>query len=210
MTILSSKTRRGINDTIKKYRKELKAKELLLKDLMKLQKAFKSINLEKTLKPMELEKELKRIELQQVAHVNYTKALAISSGDPSLESTEPPLESTELMELLALEKARQKALSPFKSALSSMRLIELLKAVKDLPEVLKSVPKPEETGFWLTLDPNGAVYFGGLTQKAVSVLKEEPVMVNPEILSYLKKKGFHEVYFDSVNGFNQTILLVYP
>lgn len=203
MTILSSKKRRGINAVIKKYRKELKAKKLKSKELMKLQKALKSINLEKTLKPMELEKELKRMEFQENQRINMIISRKLISGDSSWREPTKSLGSTELMELLALEKASTSM--NFKSVdLNSMGLRQLQKALKSA----EFKPEPE-TGFYLKISPDGEVYFDGLVSKAASPLKEDPVMVEPEILCYLKKKGF-KVYLNSVTGFNETVLLVYP
>lgn len=203
MAILSRKTRKGITDAIKQYKKALKSMELKSMELMKLQKALKSINLEKALKPMELQKELQRIKWMELQRMNGIIAQQLISGElPSQESTES-MESAELMELLALEKALN-SIELKSMELKSMELRQLQKALKSAE--LK--PEPKEMGFYLIVSPDGAVYFDGLFPKAASLLKEEPVMVDPEILCYLKKKGF-QVYLNSVTGFNDTVLLIY-
>lgn len=83
-------------------------------------------------------------------------------------------------------------------------------AIKQYKKALAEKLKPEETGFFLDISYNGDVSFCGLASKAASRLKEEPVMVDSEILCYLREKGF-KVYLHCFYGaYTLATLLVFP
>lgn len=96
--------------------------------------------------------------------------------------------------------------------LSSKTRRSINAAIKQYKKALitKQKPEPEETGFFLEISYNGDISFDGLASKAASRLKEEPVMVDSEILCYLREKGF-KVYLHCFYGaYNLATLLVFP
>lgn len=110
--------------------------------------------------------------------------------------------------IAAVIRQYKKALNA--EALNAKMWKEIQKYDKKELKPMELEPEPEETGFFLDISYNGDVSFDGLASKAASRLKEEPVMVNPEILCYLREKGF-KVYLHCFYGaYNLATLLVFP